>query len=92
MTEAEARFNDSITKRADLKERGFEIDSPYLQFIEAVITMRVWQEFCKPPKAVSMTVVREFYANAKEAMRSVAMVKEKQIQYDGVSNNKLLNI
>ena len=37
LVEAEARFHDSIKRGVGLKERGFEIDSPYMHFIEAII-------------------------------------------------------
>ena len=64
---AEARFHNSVKKRARLKERGFELDSPHLQYFETIIAHRGWQEFCKPPKVAAMTVVREFCANTFES-------------------------
>ena len=62
--DAQARFHDSVKRRSGLKERGFEIDSPYLADFETIIKQRGWQEFCKPYKATTMIVVHEFYANA----------------------------
>ena len=34
---AEVRFHDSVKRRADLKERGFDLDSSHLQYFETII-------------------------------------------------------
>lgn len=90
--EAEARFHDSVKRREGLKERGFELDSPHFHIFGAVIKKQCWQEFCKPPKVATMTIIREFYANVKESMSSVVMVREKQIRFDVIVINTLLRI
>ena len=66
--EAETKFNDSITCRSGLKERGFDIDveNPKVEYFYRVIESRGWQFFCTHPKVASMIVVREFYASAAE--------------------------
>ena len=65
-TEAEARFNDSVTRQSGLKEQGFDIDveNPRIEYFQRVIQSRGWQNFCKHPKATTKTVVCEFYAYA----------------------------
>ena len=47
--EAEARFNDSVTRRSGLKEQGFDIDveNPRVEYFWRVIDSRGWQIFCK---------------------------------------------
>ena len=34
---AEARFHDSVKRRASIKERGFDLDSSHLQYFETII-------------------------------------------------------
>ena len=83
--EAEARFNDSVTCRSRLKERGFDIDleNPKIEYFQRIIQSRGWQLFCKHPKVAAMTVVRDFYANAvKNTSTPVVFVRGKQVQYD----------
>lgn len=74
--EAEARFHNSVTKRVGLKEWGFDVDPHHFPFICSVIESKGWQKFCKPPNVVAITIVREFYANAKEAVGTVTLVRE----------------
>ena len=73
----EGHFHDSVQRRLGLKERGLEIDSPYLENFETIFKQRGWQGFCKPPKAESMTVVLELYANSFEGPASVATICER---------------
>ena len=40
--EAEARFNDSCTRRVGLKERGLEADEVYMQYLTATIESQGW--------------------------------------------------
>ena len=88
----ETRFHNSIKTRVSLKERGFHLDSSHLQYFETIIAQRGWQEFCNPPKAVTMTVIREFYANAVESPVSTTIVKEKQMRYDSTTINAFFKI
>ena len=74
LANAEARFHDLVKRRAALKERGFELDSSHLEYFETIIAQRGWQEFYKPPKMATMTVVREFYAYTLESPVSISMV------------------
>ena len=49
-----------------------------MEYFKWIIESRGWTIFCKHPKAVAMTVVREFYANAKDNNLTLAVfVKEK---------------
>ena len=88
----EAQFYDSVKRRAELKEKAFEIDSTYISHYEAVINRKVWQIFCKRPKAEAMTIVREFYINAFEAQDATVMVRQKQITFNMAAINQLLKI
>ena len=94
-TEAEARFNDSITRISGLKERDFDLDSknPRVEYFQRVIKSRGWQIFYKHPKAATMTVVREFYMNTVENTSTlVVFVREKQVRYDVGTINQLLHL
>ena len=56
-----------------------------------VIESQGWQIFCKYPKAVAMTVVHKFYANAwEDTPTPVAFVK--QVRYDVGTINQLLHL
>ena len=90
--DAEARFHDLVKRRAGQKEKGFDLDSSHLQYFETSIAQKGWQEFCKPPKAVVVTVVREFYSNAFESPHSSTIVRERQVKYDSVTINALFKI
>ena len=90
--EVEARFHDLVKRRPGLKEQGFEIDSPHLEYIETIITRRGWQEFCRPPKVATMMVVCEFYVNTFEGPVSATMASERQIIYDAGKTKALLKI
>ena len=61
--DAKRRFHNSIKRRLGLKEWGFELEPPYMAEYKAVIISKGWQVFCKQPKAMTMTIVRKFYAN-----------------------------
>ena len=90
--DAKAQFHYSVKRRAEIKDRGFELDSPHLQYFETIIAQRGWQEFCKPPKAATITIVRVFYVNVLESLFSISTIKEKQVRYDSVTINTLLKI
>ena len=75
--DAEAHFQDSVKRRAGLKERGFDIDYPYLADFESIVMRRGCQELFKPPKDATMTVVREFYGNAFEGLASIVTIWER---------------
>ena len=83
--EAEARFNDSVSRRSGLKERVFDIDveNPKVECVQRVIKSKGWQFFCKHPKALAVTIVHEFYMNTAENTSTlVVFVKGKQVHYD----------
>ena len=84
---AYARFQDSVNKRAGLKERGFQVDPICWPDIDYVITSRQWMKFCQPLGAAAMTVVREFYANAKEATGYTTLVRGKNVTFNGAAIN-----
>ena len=91
-TNAKSHFHNSVKKRSCLNERVFEIDSPWLDYFDHIIKQRGWQEFCKQPKVIAMTIVHKFYANTFEGPASVATIRERQIQYDFGTINALLKI
>ena len=91
-TNAEAQFHDSEKRRADLKERRFDLDSSHLQYFETLIAHRGWQEFYKPPKAAAMTVFCKFYTNGFESPHLSTTVRERQVRYDTMTINSFLKI
>ena len=62
--DAEARFLVSITWHSGIKKKGFDLDieNAQVEDFQGVIQTQGWQMFCKHPKVIAMTVVREFVA------------------------------
>lgn len=52
-----------------------------------MITERKWWEFVKQPEATVVSIVKEFYANVKEARDSVVQVRGKPVSFDPESIN-----
>ena len=50
--EVEARFNDSVTRRSGLKERGFKLDveNPRVEYFQMVIESRGLADFLQAPE------------------------------------------
>ena len=95
LADVQARFDNSVTGRSGLRERGFDIDieSPRMEHFKRIIESRGWQIFCRHPKAATMTMVREFYANAWDNTPTlVVFVREKQVRYDAGTINQLLQL
>ena len=93
LADAEARFNDSMTCRSGFGEQDFDIDieSPQVEYFKRIIESQGWKIFCKHPKAATMTVVCEFYANAWDNTQTLMVfVWEKQVRYDAGVINKFL--
>ena len=93
--DAEGRFHALVTKRLGIKEWGFEIDSENarVEGFHMVIQNQGWQLFCKHPKTVAMTVVREFFANAPEGPSNYkVLVRGKEVKYDTTTINNLLRL
>ena len=93
--DAEARFHASVTKRSGIKERGFELDGENARIEGFYKTIQdcEWQLFCQHPKAIAMTVVREFFANAPEGPTGhKVFVRGKEVKYDSATINNLLRL
>ena len=93
--DAKARFHVSVTKRSGIKERGFELDGENVRtkgFYKTIQDCR-WQLFCQHPKAVAMTVVCEFFANApKGPTGHKVFVRGKEVKYNSATINSLLRL
>ena len=84
-TNADGRFNASMTRYSRIRERWFDIDveNVRVEDFQRVIHNRGWQLFCKHPNAAAMTVVCELFANALEGMsRHTVFVRGKQVKYE----------
>ena len=71
--DAEEEYARLLTKLI-LKERGF-LPSGRDGELLPMIAEKGWIYFCKSPEAVPMSVVREFYANAKVFMRTPRLTR-----------------
>ena len=64
-----------------------------MEYLRQIIQSRGWQELCKHPKVVAMTVVHEFYANTWDSTPTpMVFVQEKQVRYDAGVFNTLLQL
>ncbi|EXB89644.1 hypothetical protein L484_018745 [Morus notabilis] len=69
--DAEKQYERHNKNRGCIGERGFEIRYEGLPpEIAKVIRDRSWQKFCSEPAAGSITLVREFFTNAKKCTNS----------------------
>ena len=77
--EAEEEFQKLLSKPVG-KERGFLPtiqDGDLLEMIRA----KGWEFFCETPEAVPLSIVKEFYANAKPAMDGYSVVRGMTVDY-----------
>ena len=89
---AEQRYERGLTKKVGIIERGFEIPSGMFPDIDRVISDRHCEKLCTQPKPASISLVREFYANAAEHVDFHTMVRGRQVAFDSVTINKFYGI
>ena len=87
-TAARPRFVDAnaeeeyarLLTRPVLKERGF-LPSGSDGELMPMIAEKGWIVFCESPEAVPLSVVREFYANAKAEQNGFSVVRGLTVDY-----------
>ena len=90
---AEEQFNNYNKNRACIRERGFALShNPTFAFIQETIQTRGWSTYCSPPKDGSMTLVREFYANAREHRNHKTKVRGIVVRFDEETINRYLGL
>ena len=62
------------------KERGF-LPSPGDGELVQMIRNRGWESFCEAPAPVPMSIVREFYANARADQNGYSVVRGLTVDY-----------
>ena len=77
--EAHAEFTRLLSKSV-AKERGFFPTSQDGELIE-MIRNHGWEAFCEVPEAVPLSIVHEFYANAKATMDGYSVVRGMTVDY-----------
>ena len=77
--EAEAEFTRLLGKRIT-KEMGF-LPPPGDGELVQMIQERGWESFCEAPGAVPMSIVREFYANARADQNGYSVVRGMTVDY-----------
>ena len=77
--EAQAEFTRLMGKSI-AKERGF-LPSPTDGKLVEMIQSRGWESFCEAPAAVPLSIVREFYANAKADQNGFSVVRGLTVDY-----------
>lgn len=85
--EASERFHTVLVGKKLIPERGLRPDATETGQIAAIIAERRWWEFTKQPEAAVISIVNEFYANAKEAEGFVIQVQGKSVPFDSTSIN-----
>lgn len=71
---------DSLMMRLVIKERGFAPSSEDGELAD-MVDERGWADFCAKPESIPLSVVKEFYANAKMEKNGLAMVRGKIVDY-----------
>lgn len=79
---AEERYRHSVVHRNCIQERGFEL------LLQEKIQNLGWQTFASQPRACSIPLVKEFYANAKEHDNFKVFVRGRWVRFDRVSINR----
>lgn len=76
------RFNNVLVGKKLIQERGLQSDCTETGQLAAMITGRKWWEIIKQREPAVVSIVKEFYANAKEAKWSVIQVRGKSVSFD----------
>ena len=85
---ATKRFEEFVVKQSGIPERGFELVLENFLYFDEIIAARKLEQFCKPPGAEVLLVVREFYANAHKHTEFKTRVRGKEIAFDKMIINK----
>lgn len=87
--EAQAEFTRLMSKAVD-KERGFLLTAQDGDLLEMIID-KSWESFCEASAAVQLSIVREFYANAKADKNGFSLVRGFTVDYRPVAIRRILN-
>ncbi|KAK1378176.1 hypothetical protein POM88_024920 [Heracleum sosnowskyi] len=88
--EAQEEFTWLLSK-AVAKERGF-LPQPTDGHLFSMITKRGWESFCEAPEPVPLSIVREFYANAKADKNGYSVVRGLTVDYTAKAIHWVLNL
>ncbi|KAK1375282.1 hypothetical protein POM88_031475 [Heracleum sosnowskyi] len=88
--EAQLEFNRLLAKPV-AKERGFLPRSSDGHLL-AMITKRGWESFCEAPQPVPLSIVREFYANARADKNGYSVVRGMTVDYTARAIGRVLNL
>ena len=77
--EAQEKFTRLMGKPI-AKERGF-LPSPGDGGLLQMIQSRGWESYCEAPEAVPLSIVREFYANARTDKDGYSVVRGLTVDY-----------
>lgn len=77
--EAQEEF-EALNLKSVIKERGFAPSSTDGE-LENMIDEMGWSAFCVQPVGIPLSVVKEFYANAKMDRNKLTMVRGKTVDY-----------
>lgn len=81
-----------MAKKALTPERGLRLHETYDGCVHDMIMEHGWLDFTKQPEVTIIPVVKEFYANAKEAKNHVVQVRGKVVSFDKARINAYYNI
>ena len=70
-------------------ERGFLPTSQDGELVE-MIRDKGWETFCEVPEAVPLSIVREFYANAKATMDGYSVVRGMTVDYTAAAIHRVI--
>lgn len=88
--DAQAEFSRLLSK-AVAKERGF-LPHPTDGYLFRMITKKGWESFCEAPEPVPLSIVREFYANAKANKNGYSVVRGLTMDYTAKAIHRVLNL
>lgn len=86
------RFHAYLVNKKLIQERGLVPQEANGLGIHATINEHRWRVLTSQPKAVMVSIVKEFYANVVEAKDKVTIVRRKSVPFDNVSINGYYNL
>lgn len=85
-------FHTVLPGKVLIPERSLRPHETQDGSMAAMILERGWLDFIAQPEATIVSVVKEFYANAKETQNHVVLVRGKAVSSDKASINTYYNI
>lgn len=82
-------YYNILAAKTLIPERELRPDETYVDSheISTMIAQRGWKEFTVQPQPVTILIVKEIYANAKETEGRVVQVRGRPVVYDARSIN-----